>query len=205
MSETTGDGARRVRASRLDLVRISLRPLLKRAIDVVGAAAVLFALAPAFVLVFLLVRADGSSGFVAKRRVVGRGGREFALLAFRAPEEVDGQRLTRLGRALRWMAMDELPRLLNVLRGDMSLVGPQPVAREELERSYALFGGAAAYLSVRPGLVGPCEAHGGCGGALGARARVALDTAYAQHPSLRADFAILARTAGVLLRRPEAR
>jgi len=218
LSETTGDGARRVRASHVALARTALRPPLKRAIDVAGAAALLLSLSPAFVLVFLLVRADGGPAFVSRHRV-GRGGHEFGLLAFRVPEAktgsassgsvdlgaADEERLTRLGRALRWTALDELPRLLNVLRGDMSLVGPRPVAREDLERSYALFGGAAAYLSVRPGLVGPCEARGGCGGALGARERVALDAAYAQHPSLRADLAILARTAGVLLRRPEAR
>ncbi len=186
------------------LSRAALRPPLKRAIDLVGAALLLIPMAPAFVLVFLLVRADGGSAFVARRRVVGRGGREFGLLAFRAPEEADGERLTRLGRALRWTALDELPQLLNVLRGDMSLVGPRPVTREELGRSYALFGGEAAYLSVRPGLTGPCQVRGR--GDLSARERVALDTAYAQRPSLRADLALLARTVvDVLLRRPEAR
>ncbi len=186
------------------LSRTALRPLLKRAIDVAGAAALLLPVAPAFVLVSLLLWAGGGPVLVARRRVVGRGGREFALLAFRVPEEADGQRLTRLGRALRRTALDELPRLLNVLRGDMSLVGPRPATREELGRTYALFGGEAAYLSVRPGLVGPCQVCGR-GGDLGARERVALEVAYAQRPSLRADFAILARTAGSLLGRPEDR
>ena len=58
---------------------------------------------------------------------------------------------------------------------------------------------------MRPGLVGPCEARGGRGGALGARERVALDAAYAERPSLRADLAILARTLGMVPHRPEAR
>ena len=98
-----------------------------------------------------------------------------------------------------------MPQLLNVLRGDMSLVGPRPLRREELERSYALFGGAAAYLSVRPGLTGPCQACGR-GGELGARERVALEVAYAQRPSLRADLAILAKALGAVVRRfPELR
>ena len=198
-----GHPAARALASRR-LSRAALRPPLKRAIDVAGAAALLLPVAPAFGLVSLLLWAGGGPVLIARRRVVGRGGREFALLAFHAPEEAPGgARLTRLGRALRWTGLDELPQLLNVLRGDMSLVGPRPLRREELERSYALFGGAAAYLSVRPGLAGPCRVRGG--GGLGARERVALDTAYAQGPSLRADLAILARTADAVLRGPGAR
>ena len=193
--------ARALRSRRLS--RAALRPALERAIDVAGAAALLLLVAPTFALVFLLVRADGGPAFVARRRV-GRGGREFGHLAFRAPEEADGQRLACLGQALRWTGLDELPQLLNVLRGDMSLVGPRPVAREELGRSHALFGGEAAYLSVRPGLVGPCQV---CGrGDLGARERVALEVAYAQRPSLRGDLAILAKALGAVVRRfPELR
>ncbi len=184
------------------LSRAALRPPLKRSIDVAGAALLLLLAAPTFALVFLLVRADGGPALVARPRV-GRGGREFGHLAFRVPEEADGQRLTCLGQALRWTGLDQLPQLLNVLRGDMSLVGPRPVAREELGRSHALFGGAAAYLSLRPGLVGPCQACGR-GGDLGARERVALEVAYVQRPSLRADLAILVRASGVVLRRSEA-
>ena len=205
MLDMIGGGHPAARAPRSRrLSKAALRPPLKRAIDVAGAAALLFSLAPAFALVSLLLWAGGGPVLVARRRVVGRGGREFGLLAFRAPREAaGGERLTRLGQLLRRTALDELPRLLNVLRGDLSLVGPRPATREELEHAYALFGGAAAYLSVRPGLTGPCRV---CGrGALGASERVALDTAYAQRPSLRADLAILARTVAVLLRRPEAR
>ena len=202
MSETTRDGARRARASRFPLSRATLRPPLKRAMDVAGAALLLLLVAPAFVLVFLLVHTDGGPALVARRRVVGRGGREFGLLAFRVPEQADGRRPTRLGRLLRRTALDEVPRLLNVLRGDMSLVGPRPVAREELDRCHALFGAAAAYLSVRPGLIGPSDVSGR--GDIGARERVALETAYAQHPSLRTDLAILVRTLGIVLRRPGA-
>ena len=197
-----GQSAARALPSRR-LSRAALRPPLKRAIDVAGAAALLFSLAPALVLVSLLLWAGGGPVLVARRRVVGRGGREFGQLAFRVPaEETNGRlRPTGLGRVLRRTGLDEVPLLLNVLRGDMSLVGPRPVARDELDRCYALFGGAAAYLSVRPGLVGP-----GRDGDLGARERVALDAAYARAPSLRADLAILARTlGGAALGRPAAR
>ena len=204
MSYIAGGGTRPARAPgsrplrRLSQARAALRPPLKRALDVAGAALLLLLVAPTFALVCLLVRADGGPAFVARPRV-GRGGREFGLLAFRAPVVADGgeRRLTRLGRALRWTALDEVPQLLNVLRGDMGLVGPRPVPREELDRSYALFGGAAAYLSVRPGLVGPCQVRGR--GDRGPGERVALDAAYAQAPSLRADLAILARALAMVL------
>ena len=210
--ELPGGDARPARAPRPSrrLSRAALRPALKRALDVAGAALLLLVVAPAFVLVLLLLRADGGPALVSRPRV-GRAGREFGLLRFRAPEAhagrgraaPDGARLTRRGRALRSTALDEVPELLNVLRGDMSLVGPRPVPREELDRSYALFGGEAAYLSARPGLVGPSQVCGR-GGDLGARERVALDVAYAQRPSLRADLAILGRTLrAVVLRRPE--
>ncbi len=191
------------------LSRAALRPPLKRSIDVAGAALLLLLAAPTFALVFLLVRADGGPALVARPRV-GRGGRDFGCLTFRAPAvggAPDGERrrLTRLGRALRRTGLDELPQLLNVLRGDMSLVGPRPVTREELGRSHALFGGEAAYLSVRPGLVGPCQVCGR-GGDLGARERVALEVAYVQRPSLRGDLAILAKALGAAVRRfPELR
>lgn len=205
MLDTADGGGRFARAPRphLSLSKAALRPPLKRALDVAGAALLLLPIAPAFVLVVLLVRAvGGGPAFVARPRV-GCGGREFGYLAFRAPEAADGARLTRFGQALRRTGLDELPQLLNVLRGEMSLVGPRPVTREELDRSYALFGGAAAYLSIRPGLVSTCQVYGR--GALGARERVALDTAYAQRPSLRADLVILARTPGMILRRRAAR
>ena len=259
MLDAAGDSLRPVARTpppprpRLPRTRAALRPVLKRTLDVAGAALLLLVVAPTFAAVCLLLRLAGRGGpvFVARPRV-GRGGREFGLLAFRVPELAEGgrrrptrlgsalrwtrldevpqlvnvlrgdlglvdpppaageageRRPTRLGSALRWTAIEEVPRLLNVLRGDLSLVGPRPVARGELERSYALFGGAAAtaaYLSVRPGLVGPCQVRGRGGVDLGWGERVALDVAYAQRPSLRADLAILARALGLVLRAPVA-
>jgi lipopolysaccharide/colanic/teichoic acid biosynthesis glycosyltransferase len=182
------------------------RPVLKRAIDGVGAALLLLLVAPAFVLVFMLLLLAGGGGpaFVARPRV-GRGGRGFGLLAFRVPGAEDEERPSptrlgrALGRALRGTGMDEIPQLLNVLRGDTSLVGPRPASREELGRRHAWFGGeaaATAYITVRPGLVGPGQVHGGD---LSAREQAALEVAYARRPSLRADLAILARALGQAL------
>lgn len=108
------------------------RAALRRAIDAAGAALLLALLGPALLAVALLLRAAGGGGGVrggavlAQRRVVGRGGREFMLLTFRAePATVLGQLLDASGVAA-------LPMLLNVLRGEMALVGPAPLTRTEL-------------------------------------------------------------------------
>ena len=194
---------------------------MKRAFDVAAAALLLVVSAPVFLAVVLAVRADGGPTLFAHRRV-GRAGRKFGCLKFRTmhvdadraltellardPAEWESARklkrdprVTRLGRVLRATSLDELPQLLNVLRGEMSLVGPRPVTRDELDRFYAPFGGEAAYLPVRPGLTGPWQV--GKRGDGGFAERVALDVAYAERPSLRADAAILFRTPGVGLSR----
>ncbi len=211
------------RRRRPPLSKAALRPPLKRAFDAALAALLLVAAAPVFLALVLAVRADGGPAFFAHRRV-GRAGRAFGCLKFRtmhvdaeraladllardpaARAEWEGARklrrdprVTRLGRFLRASSLDELPQLLNVLRGEMSLVGPRPVTRDELERFYAFFGGEAAYLSVRPGLTGPWQVGGRSDS--GFAERVALDVAYAEWPSLRADAAILLRTPGAVLR-----
>ena len=101
----------------------------------------------------------------------------------------DPRILGRIGRFLRRTSLDELPQLWNVLRGEMSLVGPRPVVPEELER----YGGQRGwYLAVRPGITGPWQVGGRSEASYAARVR--LDVGYARAPSLRRDLAILART-----------
>ncbi len=202
--------------------RAGLRPSLKRALDVAGAAALLLVLAPAFILLALLVRADGGPAFYAHRRV-GRGGTSFGCLKFRSMV-VDSQarleallasdpaaraeweatrklrqdpRVTRVGRFLRASSLDELPQLINVLRGEMSLVGPRPVIQSELES----FDGAAAahYMSVRPGITGLWQISGRSDTSYAQR--VALDVAYVAQPSLWTDVKILLRTPLAVLSR----
>jgi exopolysaccharide production protein ExoY len=107
-------------------------------------------------------------------------------------------RITPLGRVLRATSLDELPQLLNVLRGEMSLVGPRPVLRDELARFYAPSNADKDYLSVRPGITGPWQVSGRSN--TGYAERVALDASYVRNPSLRADLVILARTVGCVLR-----
>jgi lipopolysaccharide/colanic/teichoic acid biosynthesis glycosyltransferase len=108
-------------------------------------------------------------------------------------------RVTRVGRLLRATSLDELPQLLNVLRGDMSLVGPRPVTQDELDRYYIPESARVAYLSVRPGITGPWQVGGRS--ELGYDTRVALDRAYAAQSSLRTDFLILIRTVRVVVTR----
>jgi lipopolysaccharide/colanic/teichoic acid biosynthesis glycosyltransferase len=191
---------------------------------VAGAAGLLLLMAPVLLPIAALVASDGGPVLYAHRRV-GRRGREFGCLKFRSMrtdadralaallERDPGARaeweaarklrrdprVTRLGRALRATSLDELPQLLNVLRGEMSLVGPRPVLRDELDGFYAPAGAVEAYLSVRPGLTGAWQVSGRSD--TGYAERVALDAAYARSPSLRTDIAILARTAGTVLRR----
>jgi exopolysaccharide production protein ExoY len=106
-------------------------------------------------------------------------------------------RVTWIGRILRASSLDELPQLLNVLRGEMSLVGPRPVLAGELAAHY----GAAAghYLSIRPGITGLWQVSGRSDTSYAAR--VALDVSYASNPSLLADLRILLRTPAVVLLR----
>jgi exopolysaccharide production protein ExoY len=199
-----------------------LQPALKRALDVLGAGAMLLVLSPVFLVLALLVRADGGPAFFAHRRI-GRDGAGFGCLKFRsmvmdsqarleallasdpaARAEWDATRklkndprVTKIGRFLRATSLDELPQLLNVLRGEMSLVGPRPVIQSELDRFY----GAAAmhYMSVRPGITGLWQVSGRSDTSYAQR--VALDVAYVAQASLWQDIKILLRTPVAVLSR----
>jgi len=194
----------------------------KRMLDIVLATVILIIVLPVILLMALFVALDGANPFFSHQRV-GLNGRLFGCLKIRtmvrdaerkladvlendpvaAAEWKQGQKLskdprvTRLGRFLRWSSLDELPQLWNVIRGDMSLVGPRPVVPEELERYGAHKG---AYMSVRPGITGPWQAEGR--NSLSYDARVALDRAYARSYSLMGDLRLLLLTAVQLVRKP---
>lgn len=199
-----------------------LLPLAKRAMDIAIAGTALLAALPFFLIVGALVRADGGPAFFAHPRI-GRGGRIFGCLKFRSMV-VDSQarleallaadpaaraewettrklkndpRITRIGRFLRATSLDELPQLLNVLRGEMSIVGPRPVTQSELDSYYGA--AAAHYLSVRPGITGLWQVSGRSDTSYAQR--VALDVAYVSQPSLLADLRILVKTPVAVLSR----
>ena len=197
-------------------------PIAKRALDFIGAGVGLVLLAPFFLIVALMVRADGGPAFFAHQRV-GRGGKLFGCLKFRSMV-IDSQarleallandpaaraeweatrklkndpRITRIGRFLRSTSLDELPQLINVLRGEMSLVGPRPVQEAEIDRYYGA--SAAHYMAVRPGITGLWQVSGRSETSY--ESRVALDVAYVSRPSLLADISILLRTPVAVLSR----
>jgi lipopolysaccharide/colanic/teichoic acid biosynthesis glycosyltransferase len=106
-------------------------------------------------------------------------------------------RITAIGHILRKTSLDELPQLVNVLRGEMSLVGPRPVVAAELDEYYGP--AAAQYMSVRPGITGLWQVSGRSNTSYAQR--VAMDVAYASQPSLWTDIKILARTPMAVLAR----
>jgi lipopolysaccharide/colanic/teichoic acid biosynthesis glycosyltransferase len=137
----------------------------KRCLDILAATALLIPVAPLIPLIILLVKLDspGPSLFVKQR--VGMGGEDFPMYKFRTMEHEkrDGiyltragdLRITRIGRLLRKWKLDEIPQLWNVIRGDMSIVGPRPHMRRLLGNSLKL----RDFLSIRPGVTGAATVH----------------------------------------------
>ncbi|MGE4242770.1 sugar transferase [Ramlibacter sp.] len=178
---------------------------MKRAMDVLLSLLALAALSPVLVAAALAIAwEDGRPVFFRQIRV-GRGGREFGMFKFRSMVKNaaaigpyftagDDPRITRVGRLLRRTSIDELPQLLNVLRGDMSLVGPRPDV--PAQRSLYTEADWAVRCSVRPGLTGLAQAE------LRSEAtpeqRLALDLRYAREHDVRMDLCIMARTVGRL-------
>jgi len=192
-----------------------------RILDVIGSLALILVSSPIFLIVALFVALDGGPVFFRHTRI-GQKGERFGCLKFRTmilgaeaclieylehhpdakAEWQDHQklefdpRITPIGRILRATSLDELPQLFNILRGEMSLVGPRPVTKDELFR----YGNAANhYLAVRPGLTGPWQISGR--NDVGYDERVALDHAYVSDLSLFRDLVILFRTPSAVLSR----
>jgi exopolysaccharide production protein ExoY len=191
----------------------------KRTLDVIGALVLGLVFAPLIVVIVFLMRRRGDTVIYRHRRV-GRGGQIFCCLKFRTmvpnADQVlrdllesnpelraewvrdhklrNDPRVTRLGRFLRRTSLDELPQLLNVLRGEMSLVGPRPVVREELLR----YGrNVKTYLAAKPGITGLWQVTGR--NDTDYRRRVVLDTYYVRNQNLLLDLYILAKTTAVVL------
>lgn len=160
---------------------------------------------PVLAVVALLVRMRMGSPVLFRQERLGLGGRPFHLVKFRtmrhpAPgregPEFDAERLTALGRFLRSTSLDELPEMLNLLRGDITLVGPRPLPTAYFDRYR---GAEYERFEVKPGITGLAQVSGR--NTVGWDERLALDVEYVRTRSLRGDLAILARTIGVVLRR----
>lgn len=175
----------------------------KRALDFTAAALALAALSPLLLLLAFVTLATLGPPVLFRQQRPGRHGRPFTILKFRTMRQArdergqplpDAQRLTRAGRLLRRWSLDELPELINVLRGDMSLVGPRPLLLEYLPLYTPE---QARRHEARPGLTGLAQVEGR--NALSWEERFALDVWYVDHRSLRLDLGILARTVGLVL------
>jgi lipopolysaccharide/colanic/teichoic acid biosynthesis glycosyltransferase len=179
--------------------------LAKRTLDVVVAAAGLIVLSPVLLAVALAVRVTMGAPVLFRQTRPGLGGRPFRLVKFRTMREAAGadghplpdtERLTPLGRLLRATSLDELPELLNVLRGDMSLVGPRPLLMEYLPLYTPE---QARRHQVLPGLTGWAQVNGR--NTPGWAERFRLDVWYVDHRSFGLDLKILFMTVVCVFRR----
>jgi lipopolysaccharide/colanic/teichoic acid biosynthesis glycosyltransferase len=170
----------------------------KRAFDFLVAGLLLVLLSPVLALVALLVALVDGSPVLFRQTRPGRNGRPFTILKFRTMSEQrdangdllpDEARLTTIGRLLRRTSLDELPELLNVVRGDMSLVGPRPLLVEYLPRYTPE---QRRRHDVRPGITGWAQVNGR--NALSWDEKLALDVWYVDHRTMRLDIDILGRT-----------
>lgn len=193
----------------------------KRALDISVASLTLVLISPLMIMAAIAVRVTMGAPVFYKHARIGRDGRPFSCLKFRtmvnnAPEVLeahlaanpaaaaewngsrklmDDPRITWLGHLFRRSSIDELPQIFNVLRGDMSCVGPRPIVPEELE---AYGPHAKDYLSVRPGLTGIWQVSGR--NTLSYASRVKLDALYVRRRSLLLDLVLLVKTIPALMK-----
>ncbi|MPM01124.1 putative sugar transferase EpsL [bioreactor metagenome] len=184
----------------------------KRTLDILLSFSLLLALAPLLLIIALSVRLTSEGPVIFRHRRVGLGGKEFFIYKFRTmtqnaeklkdsftPDQIaefaanyklhHDPRVTKLGRILRRTSLDELPQLFNVLRGEMSIVGPRPVTREELAK-YGQYTGLL--LSVKPGITGQWQVSGRSDVAY--EERILLDVSYITYFTISLDLKIILAT-----------
>ncbi|MEA2391712.1 MAG: hypothetical protein QOK31_1821 [Solirubrobacteraceae bacterium] len=179
----------------------------KRAVDLVLGGVGSLLCTPLIGLAALLIRRESPGGAIYRQRRVGRDGRPFQIYKLRtmvhgaeftgagmAIQEGD-DRITRVGTFLRRTSLDELPNLWNVLRGEMSIVGPRPTLQSQVDQYSERQRGR---LRVKPGITGWAQVNGRA--ALPWSQRIELDLWYVEHASLGLDLRILARTVRMVLR-----
>ena len=174
----------------------------KRALDILLTIASAPAWIPVCIVCAAVVRVDSPGPILFRQKRVGRAGATFQVLKFRSmvddprgnPVIPDETRVTRVGRHLRRWSLDELPQLLNVLRGEMSLVGPRPTLEYQVERYDER---QRQRLAVRPGLTGLAQLSGR--NSLSWTARIERDLEYIQRQSLWFDLRLLLLTPAALL------
>jgi lipopolysaccharide/colanic/teichoic acid biosynthesis glycosyltransferase len=184
----------------------------KRLVDIACASAALLALAPVLAVIAVAVRWEGGPGIIFRQERVGLDGRAFNVLKFRSLRPVDetesatkwniahDDRLGPVGRFLRATSLDELPQLWNILRGDMTIVGPRPERPHFVATFASTFPRYTARHRVPSGLTGWAQVHG-LRGDTSIEDRARFDNYYIENWSLWADVKIILRTVSTVLRR----
>ena len=183
---------------------------MKRIFDIVASSLGLLVLSPLLLLLALWIKLDSHGPVFFRQKRIGRSRQPFYVLKFRTmthrdPDTIDqhaeqvvstgdDQRITRAGRFLRITSLDEIPQLFNILKGDMSLVGPRPVIPEQLEVVPLWFDDR---FRVRPGITGLAQVKGRR--SLSWEQQLEYDTTYARKPGLLRDMGILLQTVWVIL------
>ena len=182
--------------------------MFKRGLDATVSAVALVGLSPVFLGLALLVRARLGSPVIFRQPRPGKGGRIFTVYKFRTMRDPtpgtgavdavasDSERITSFGRMLRSTSLDELPELVNVLKGDMSIVGPRPLLPEYLDRYNS---DQARRHEVRPGITGWAQVNGR--NAVSWDERFKMDVWYVDHRSVAVDARILFRTLAAVVSR----
>lgn len=194
---------------------------IKRIFDVVSSVVGLILLSPLFLVLVLMIKKEDRGTVFYKHRRVGKGEKDFDMYKFRTmkmgaddiektlTEEErtvylkefklkDDPRITKVGEKLRTTSMDELPQLLNILKGEMSVVGPRPILREEL--LYYTEEEREKLLSIRPGLTGYWQAYMRNHASYESGKRQKMEMFYIAHQSVLLDLKILLRTVVAVLR-----
>jgi lipopolysaccharide/colanic/teichoic acid biosynthesis glycosyltransferase len=180
--------------------------MIRRAVDIVVSALALALSSPLLLGAMLAIRVESPGPVIYRQRRAGRGGKPFDVLKLRTM--VDGaehigaglavnandSRITRVGALLRRSSLDELPNLLNVLRGEMTLIGPRPTLPAQVEQYTERQRGR---LAVKPGITGWAQVNGRA--SLPWSERIELDLYYVEHRSLSLDLRILLRTPAMVL------
>ena len=178
---------------------------MKRLVDIVVASVAILLLSPIFILVAYKVRKNLGAPIFFYQERPGKDGKLFKMIKFRSMKDAtdsegnalpDEQRITPFGQKLRSTSLDEMPQLFNVLKGDMSIVGPRPMLKEFVE----LYSPEQARrLEVKPGMTGLAQVRGR--NELDYEERFKCDVWYVDHHNTLVDFRIMLQTVGVMLKR----
>lgn len=201
------------------LTKNKIYKIVKRAIDVVGSLFALILLSPVFLIIAIAIKLESRGSVFFKHTRVGKNGKIIKIYKFRTmvenaeelikkftPEQMEeyknnykltnDPRITKVGKILRKTSLDELPQLLNILKGELTLIGPRPVIQEELEK----YGeDKAKFLSVTPGLTGYWAANGrSC---TSYEERMKMELYYVDNMSFKLDMQIFFKTFGAVIKR----